>query len=175
MEILRCSVSLANVRKEPHHAAELHTQLFLGYQVILLQKTNTYWWQIQHHDNDYQGYVLASQFESISAGEEDGKAFNYLLENSFMQGLHPLTIWPNQMIPSLQRAFNSEGIMEFCDAMLGSPYFWGGISGWGIDCSGLSRLLYFYHQINLPHQAQLQMNYFSLLWYRQFVQVNPSV
>ena len=40
--------------------------------------------------------------------------------------------------------------------MIGVPYVWGGISGNGIDCSGLARLLHKWIGLDLPRDADMQ-------------------
>ena len=40
--------------------------------------------------------------------------------------------------------------------MIGIPYLWGGISGNGIDCSGLARLLHRWIGIEIPRDADMQ-------------------
>jgi cell wall-associated NlpC family hydrolase len=40
--------------------------------------------------------------------------------------------------------------------MIGVPYVWGGISGNGIDCSGLARLLHKWVGLDLPRDADMQ-------------------
>jgi hypothetical protein len=40
--------------------------------------------------------------------------------------------------------------------MIGIPYVWGGISGNGIDCSGLTRLLHKWVGLDLPRDADMQ-------------------
>ena len=40
--------------------------------------------------------------------------------------------------------------------MIGIPYVWGGISGNGIDCSGLTRLLHKWIGLDLPRDADMQ-------------------
>jgi len=42
--------------------------------------------------------------------------------------------------------------------MTGIPYLWGGMSGNGIDCSGLARLLHRWVGVDIPRDADLQRN-----------------
>ena len=41
---------------------------------------------------------------------------------------------------------------------LGVPYVWGGESSRGLDCSGLTQIVYNQHGVNLPHNAAMQFN-----------------
>jgi hypothetical protein len=47
-------------------------------------------------------------------------------------------------------------LMEDSARMIGVPYLWGGISGNGIDCSGLARLLQRWLGIDIPRDADMQ-------------------
>ena len=47
-------------------------------------------------------------------------------------------------------------ILEDSARMIGVPYLWGGISGNGIDCSGLTRLLHKWVGVEIPRDADMQ-------------------
>ncbi|HEY3475963.1 MAG TPA: NlpC/P60 family protein [Anaerolineales bacterium] len=47
-------------------------------------------------------------------------------------------------------------LMEDSARMIGVPYLWGGVSGNGIDCSGFTRLLHRWVDINIPRDADMQ-------------------
>ena len=47
-------------------------------------------------------------------------------------------------------------LIEDSTRMIGVPYVWGGISGNGIDCSGLARLLHKWIGLDLPRDADMQ-------------------
>jgi cell wall-associated NlpC family hydrolase len=47
-------------------------------------------------------------------------------------------------------------LIEDSSRMIGVPYVWGGISGNGIDCSGLTRLLHKWVGLDLPRDADMQ-------------------
>ena len=46
--------------------------------------------------------------------------------------------------------------IALADAWRGIPYLWGGKSGWGLDCSGLTQLVYELLGIRLPRDADQQ-------------------
>lgn len=47
-------------------------------------------------------------------------------------------------------------LIEDSGLLIGVPYVWGGISGNGIDCSGLSRLLHKWVGVDIPRDADMQ-------------------
>jgi hypothetical protein len=47
-------------------------------------------------------------------------------------------------------------LIEDSERMTGVPYLWGGLSGNGIDCSGLARLLHHWIGIDIPRDADMQ-------------------
>jgi len=49
-----------------------------------------------------------------------------------------------------------ESITELSKRFVGLPYFWGGTSSRGLDCSGLTKTAYFMHGIILPRDARQQ-------------------
>src|SRR5215208_4001388 len=49
-----------------------------------------------------------------------------------------------------------KALVEDSAHMIGVPYLWGGTSGNGIDCSGLSRLLHRWVGLNTPRDADMQ-------------------
>lgn len=49
-----------------------------------------------------------------------------------------------------------KALIEDSAQMTGVPYVWGGISGNGIDCSGLSRLLHKWVGMDIPRDADMQ-------------------
>ena len=49
-----------------------------------------------------------------------------------------------------------KALLEDSGRMIGVPYLWGGMSGNGIDCSGLSRLLHRWIGIDIPRDADMQ-------------------
>ena len=52
---------------------------------------------------------------------------------------------------------NFNNIIKYALGNLGSPYFWGGKSGFGYDCSGFVQSLYRFHKIKLPRDTKDQI------------------
>jgi peptidoglycan DL-endopeptidase CwlO len=50
----------------------------------------------------------------------------------------------------------TSGLVSRARSWLGTRYVWGGSSSRGVDCSGLTRLLYKSEGVNLPHSAKQQ-------------------
>lgn len=55
------------------------------------------------------------------------------------------------------RTWTPESIISLAYKFLGSTYMWGGTSFKGVDCSGLTRNVYFMHGILLPRDANQQV------------------
>ncbi len=64
-------------------------------------------------------------------------------------------------IPRLSlRSYNKPSIssvVNMSQEFLGAPYLWGGRSPWGIDCSGLTQMVYSLHGIQISRDAAQQV------------------
>ncbi|MBN2348840.1 MAG: C40 family peptidase [Bacteroidales bacterium] len=67
---------------------------------------------------------------------------DFILENPIMEQNKPFT----------------ESVIQTARIFLNSPYLWGGKSPMGIDCSGLTQIVYLLHNIILPRDAKDQVN-----------------
>ena len=47
-------------------------------------------------------------------------------------------------------------VMASARSFVGTPYLWGGRSGWAVDCSGFTNLVYRVHGVRLPRDADDQ-------------------
>lgn len=51
---------------------------------------------------------------------------------------------------------SGDNLVDLSKEFIGLPYFWGGLSPRGVDCSGLLKMVYFMHGIILPRDASQQ-------------------
>jgi len=51
----------------------------------------------------------------------------------------------------------AEDVIRMAETFLGVPYLWGGSSGWGLDCSGFTQLVFRMAGRNIPRDSDQQM------------------
>lgn len=177
-----CRLSVVPVRAEASDKAELVTQLFFGehYEVLSLSKDKK-WMHIRIHFDQYEGWIDSKQHHAISK-----EYFEYInradfkittdLTTSILYNKTPLTILMGSIIPissselfkmEEQFAFNGEsksiGVKRDAEFLkltaykyLNAPYQWGGKSPFGIDCSGLTQMVYKINGYKLLRDASQQ-------------------
>ncbi len=174
--------SFIPVRREPSETAELVTQILFGETFVVLKKEKK-WAQIKMDFDGYEGWIDAKLIVSMAKTEyelwknadawmvstpkikivKDGSSspmvisagsrivFNGHERNNFSIGKNDYFI--SGQIPS-----NKElGIREVAASLLHTPYLWGGRSFFGIDCSGLSQIVYKISGVKLPRDAYQQI------------------
>ena len=52
-----------------------------------------------------------------------------------------------------------EGLVQFAKTFMGTPYLWGGTSTKGVDCSGLTKTIYYYGGVIMTRDASGQFRY----------------
>jgi hypothetical protein len=175
-----CILSVVPVRSEPSDKAELVTQLLFGEQVEILQEDKN-WRKVRLYYDDYTGWLDAKQIAPIE--EEDMKKFSespalsYDLVQIAMNGTGMVPIVLGSTLPLFhekkihigKKEFDFEGtakipvradkshIIEYAGMYLNAPYLWGGRSPFGIDCSGLTQMVYKLCGIRLKRDTHQQV------------------
>jgi gamma-D-glutamyl-L-lysine dipeptidyl-peptidase len=168
MKYAVCLLSVIPVRAEASHKTEQVTQLLFGDLVVILQKQDS-WCLIQISSDSYQGWVSEGQLTPISTNEYErlltepiyvttdliqvvrnlSKNTSFLISagsNFYNYHENVFEIAENRfefMGSTIKiEEYDSAALMSNALIFLHSPYIWGGKSALGIDCSGLTQLVF---------------------------------
>ncbi len=175
-----CNLSIVPLRFEPSDTAEMVSQILLGEHFKVLEIRNK-WSKIRLTFDGYEGWIDNKQFLLIS--EEDYTKLdssNLYLANDLINfaenknhlishvliGSH-LPFYTNNVFTIGEESFSIEGdiftgtrpkenIITTALQFLNTPYLWGGKSPMGIDCSGLTQLVYKLNGHTLKRDAKDQ-------------------
>jgi gamma-D-glutamyl-L-lysine dipeptidyl-peptidase len=164
------------VRKEPHHASEMVSELLLGEGVTIEEEAEHFSKIICNHDN-YEGWCATNQLAAINqlpvATEFVKNEIDVAVINSIpcrigfatpvytqLQATH-YTISYNDVatIGNAPVLFTDEVVQNIVLPYLNTPYVWGGRSIFGIDCSGFIQQVFRLLGVSLPRDAQEQAKF----------------
>lgn len=171
-----CPLSIVPVRKAPDDRAEQVTQWLFGETADVLE-TNTKWALLKFHHDNYEGWVDRKQLQLAQDGI-DLQTVRTTEQFMHVQTASGAVIMPfGAVLPAYSAGLfdlgaerlafpgrtnakpNGTAVMRLLnlkDQWLNTPYLWGGRSPFGVDCSGLTQMLYLVGGINLPRDAWQQ-------------------
>ena len=171
-------ISIIPVRSEASDKAEMINQILFGEHFKVLQSQKK-WSKIRLSHDNYEGWICNKQWLEI-------KEETYILLDKEIPTIttdiidvvtkdYPRPIVMGSILPSYKSGHALiEEIMYKFDGLttagfskkkklvdsalmyLNAPYLWGGRSPLGIDCSGLTQMVYRLQAINLPRDAYQQ-------------------
>ena len=157
-----CSLACAPMRLEPSHKSEMTNQLLFGERCRVLQRQENFW-EVEAEFDGYRGWIVGDQLaECQEAGVGETVLVDELLATvvSERRTLHlPLgavlqvdlagghimngeRFQYEGAVRGTEKPVNAARLLEYGRRYLETPYQWGGRTPWGIDCSGLTQMVF---------------------------------
>ncbi len=178
-----CHLSLVPCRKEPSNTSEMVTQLMFGEAFTIIAEEEE-WIRIKTLVDEYESWINRKQFTAIKESTfKDLQKSKYPAVASITDTIlnkisdHNMTLVMGSYLPklksksvtleNLEYEFNGESvkqdvktntadIVSTAKKLLHAPYLWGGKTILGIDCSGLTQIVFRVNGFNLPRDAYQQ-------------------
>ena len=171
--------SLIPLRAKPDHAAEQVSQLLFG-EMYHVNEHKDVWLRITTTYDQYEGWIHQKQHTALNEQEYGklqkatrsvaaelvqtltgtDKSFPILIGSTLydFDGMNlkigkEKFIYSGQAVNENTELLNGDHIRKFALKFLHAPYQWGGRSPFGIDCSGLTQLVFKLYGIQLPRDA----------------------
>lgn len=172
-----CLVNISPVRAANDDTAEIVTQLLFG-EVFTAHEIKQSWCRITTFNDNYEGWIDVKHAHFLS--EKEVKKWHDIAVPQLELTRELITPWGKQIIsrgayipfdgrqqfnigsadfelesttPFVKPTYPYELALEY----LNTPYLWGGKSAFGIDCSGLTQMVYRFYDYNLPRDASQQV------------------
>lgn len=142
-----CTSPLSHVYEEPSRKSRIVSELVMGDIVRIMYKTVSHTWG-RYKGMDEGRAVLRRKFCGVVL--PSGKTGYVPRED-----LDVFYKWAKDKKSLSDRALR-EALVETAELFLGVPYMWGGTSVKNVDCSGLTRSVFFSNGILLPRNASQQ-------------------
>ena len=189
-----CSLSLIPLRAEPSDKSEMSSQLLFGDNFTILENTDK-WLKILTAHDEYEGWIDIKQYEEIEhavfVALHDlntvlGPSVSHFITKISVN--ETLNLVAGSNIPNtLDKFFYlrdtkyklegetkrpakdkfRSGVIDVAKFYLNAPYLWGGKSVFGIDCSGLSQMVFRQFGIKLRRDAYQQAEQGELVGFLQ--------
>ena len=172
------NISIIPIRFDPSDKAEMINQILFGEHFKILE-TRKKWSKIRLSHDNYEGWICNKQFVNIPEEEyfqlnKDTPTITTDILDIVTKTEHqPIVI--GSILPKYKSGhaiinnemykfdgltttgfINKEKISENALLYLNAPYLWGGRSPLGIDCSGLTQMVYRLQGTKLPRDAHQQ-------------------
>ncbi|MBO4752269.1 MAG: C40 family peptidase [Bacteroidales bacterium] len=154
-----CTLPLCPVRAEASDRAELVDELLFGDRMTVLERQEK-WSRVHCAEYDYEGWVDNKQYTVVEKAEYEaiGQWQGYVAEPlmSVSLGDDSFLVPMGARLPELLEHELLKPI-DLASKLLHTPYLWGGKSCMGIDCSGLTQVVYRVCGVQLPRDASQQV------------------
>ncbi len=189
-----CNLALAPLRTDPSDRSEMCSQLIFGDSFVILE-VGEKWSRVMCSYDDYEGWVDNKQYAVISDAAHAGLSnLNTILGLSAIHAVlktdtsEVLNLLAGSIIPHTvdnffylgETRYKIEGqvhrpninefrysVAEAAMFYMNAPYFWGGRSVFGIDCSGFTQMVFRQFGIRIKRDAWQQAEQGELLGFVQ--------
>lgn len=169
-----CNLNCVPVRKENSDTAEMVTEILFGDHFKVLEKQKK-WSKIRIAYDSYEGWIDNKQYQLLTqeaylSYHNSADAFLVDLVDFAVgenQQLTPLSVGANLKAASLFKLqcegqqvngkIDKSKLVDLASIYLNAPYLWGGKTPFGIDCSGLTQMVYKIAGIPLLRDASQQV------------------
>ena len=173
-----CNLAIIPLRAEPSDRSEIVSQVLFGEHFEILE-THKQWSKIKLQYDAYEGWVDSKQYQIISDKNFKDLSKDAIILNSDL--VEYVSYPSNVLLPiplgaSLSFLHNSEinienfefegmktsgikpktNLIATAYMYLNAPYLWGGKTPFGIDCSGLTQMVYKLNGYHLLRDASQQ-------------------
>lgn len=170
-------LSIVPVRREPDDRSEQVTQWLFGETAEVLE-VQAQWALLRFIHDGYQGWVDNKQIRHTTVGLEEKpvRSLEQFVHINTAQGV--MVVPFGAVLPAYQNGRFTLGteqlsfpgrttaqtngtpimrILALKEQWMNTPYLWGGRSPFGVDCSGLTQMLFLAAGTNLPRDASQQV------------------
>jgi gamma-D-glutamyl-L-lysine dipeptidyl-peptidase len=164
-------VPAAAMTREAAFSSEMTSQFLWGEKAVIIGEENQRWYRIKNRYDHYEGCVLKSQVQTITE-EQYEKTDAFIVAGNVLYldtEAGQVTLTAGCILTAEEKA-NSKGevkeattkpanldlLLNTASQFLNTSYLWGGRTGFGIDCSGLTQTVFRLHGLLLPRDAWQQ-------------------